>query len=432
MNMINRDIIIESFQGMVGVLSYDENFPAIDSDLQNTSSGVYIDTLHPLFTHQHFYNSVNELESYKDLADSVKAYSVSTTYKKNDIARSGLNIYRSKISNNINNAVTDTTKWAETNLYSNYFRNRLNTAYFQSVQLMINRKIGSSAGGKNILNNLQLYKKKGASSDSIPKTGRFCGFRMSVLNNSVNLVIHKIALQLTQVQNNLKIYVYHADKRQPLKIFTLNQSVAFDMFEHELENLVLDWTMGTGDFIIGYYEDEITGQAIRNNIDFAKMSGGCCNIESVLDWEQYSKYVRIMPFYVNSSDLNLTTKELVWDIPQEMYVSENTFGINLWLSAVCEVTDFVIRQKYIFQDVVKQYLVVSLLKDLAYSARDTQVAAKVRGLIATEGGIAKMMQVEEQKLNAFVENLGFDANGINSPCLPDNNRLRKPRFGTIG
>jgi len=430
--MFNRDKIIDSFQGMVGVSSYDENFPAIDADLQVSSTGFNIDTLHPLFTHFYFYNTVNDFNGYEDLVDTVKAYSASATYKLNDIARSGIKIYRSKISNNTNNALTDTAKWAETNLYSNYFRNRLNTAYFQSVQLMINRKVGTSAGGKNILNNLQLYKKKGASSDSIPKTGRFCGFRMSVLSNSVNLVLHKIALQLTQTQTNLKIYVYHADKRQPLKVFTLNQSVAFDMFEHELENLVLDWTMGTGDFIIGYYEDELTGQAIRNNVDFAKMSGGCCNIDSVLDWEKYIKYVTIKPFYVNGSDLNLTTKELVWDIPQEMYVSENTFGINLWLSAICEVTDFIVRQKYIFQDVVKQYLVVSLLKDLAYSARDTQVAAKVRGLIATEGGITKIMQAEEQKLNVFIESLGFDTNGIHSPCLPDNNKLKKPRFRTVG
>lgn len=430
--MFNRDTIIESFQGMVGVLSYDENFPAIDADLQNTTSGIYIDSLHPLFTHQHFYNSVNELEGYTDLADSVKAHSLSATYKLNDIVRSSNKLYRSKISNNTNHAVTDTTKWAETNLYSNYFRNRLNTTYSQSVQLMINRKVGASAGANNILNNIQLYKKKGATSDSITKTGRFCGFRMAVLSNSVNLVLHKIALQLTQAQNDLKIYVYYADKRQPIRVFTLNHTTPYDMFEHELENLVLDWSMGTGDFIIGYYEDELDGEAIRNNVNFAKMSGACCNIDSVLDWEQYSKFVKIRPFYVNNSDLDLVDRKLIWDTDQEMYVTENTFGINLWLSAVCEISDFIVRQKYIFEEAVKQYLIVSLLKDLAFSARDTTVAAKVRGLIANEGGIAKVIGAEEAKLNKAIESLGFDTNGIYSPCLPDNNRLRKPSFKTIG
>jgi len=112
--MFNRDKIIDSFQGMVGVSSYDENFPAIDADLQVSSTGFNIDTLHPLFTHFYFYNTVNDFNGYEDLVDTVKAYSASATYKLNDIARSGIKIYRSKISNNTNNALTDTAKWAET------------------------------------------------------------------------------------------------------------------------------------------------------------------------------------------------------------------------------------------------------------------------------------------------------------------------------
>lgn len=428
--MFNQSTIIDNFQKMVGIRSFDANFPTIDTDLQDSTYGDYIEDLHPLFTHENFFNAISEFDDYDGRVLSVLSYSSLITYKKNEIVSSGGELYRSLVNSNIGNLVTDATKWVKTNFYSHFFRKRLNTAYFQAVQLMIDRKIGATGGARNVLNNLQLYKKKGSNNDAITKLGRFCGFRLSVFSPSVNIILHKIALQLTQTQNNLKIYVYNADKRQPVQTFTLNQSVAYDMFEHELNDLVLDWTMGTGDFIIGYYEDELTGQAIRNNIDFQSMKGGCCNVDSVLVWEQYKTYLGVKPFYVDSDKINLTSHELIWDIEDEMYVSENTFGINLWLSANCEITDYIVRQKHIFRNAVKQILVNLLIKDLVYSTRNTVPASNIRGLAQMEG-IDKFILKHEQKVNEEISRLSFDATGISSPCLPNHDRNKKPKFKAI-
>lgn len=431
--MFNQEQIISGFQKTIGLQSNDSDFPAIDADLRESTYNEYIENLHPLFTHENFYNCVNEFGIYESKQSSINSWNSSVKYYKGDLVKQGSEIFRSLVNNNTNNSTSDTSKWLKTNLYSNYFRKRLDTAYFTAVQSVINKKIGYDGGAKSLLDNIQLYKKKGFNSDSIVKTGRFCGYKLGIIHNNINLILHKIALQLTQTQNDLKIYVYNNDKVAAIKVFTLNHSVAFDMFEHELENLVLDWTMGTGEFIIGYYEDDIDGQAIRNNISFTQMQGGCCNTESVLLWEKYKNYVAIKPFYVDANKLDLVNHTLSWDLEDEIYVSENTFGINLWFSAHCEVTDHILRQKHIFKNLIKQILVVHCLKDLVFTTQDNQVAAKVRAFAQMyEGGMKKFIEDEETNLYKEISRVSFDITGISSPCLPFDNRNKKPRFKVMG
>jgi len=135
--MINYKLIQDSFAGLIGFRkSYDTQDEEIDLSLQASSSHVYVNDLHDLFTVKNLSMSMSSPENLV----TISAHNNSTVYKKDDIVKHDGNIHICLIDGTTGNNITDTTKWGHTTLLSQFLKHKYNHAVTQVVQKFLSFK----------------------------------------------------------------------------------------------------------------------------------------------------------------------------------------------------------------------------------------------------------------------------------------------------
>jgi hypothetical protein len=97
--MYNHSLILAGLRGLIGFeRSYNDNYPDVDTDLQESSSGIYVNNgLHSLLTYDNIWAIAENFSKV-----TVKAWSGAATYRINDIAKDGADIYQSLQNSNTN------------------------------------------------------------------------------------------------------------------------------------------------------------------------------------------------------------------------------------------------------------------------------------------------------------------------------------------
>jgi hypothetical protein len=424
--MIDNERIKTAFFGLVGVSQTSTDFPKLDSDIVANSESIVLNDLHPFFSHENIFNCVNGLDRYATQEENVRAWSSTDAYIKGDLVKVSNKIFRA-LQAGTNHATTDALYWTETNLYSNYFRRKLEYAYVESVRQVIDKKIGYNAQGKTVVNNIVLYDGKGVS-DQVEKRGRFVGYKISVLRPNMKFKLHKIAIQLSQAQE-LDIYIFQANNPEAISVQTIDFTTPFKMTEFTLEEVTFGSELEGNDYTIGYYEDDLEGYAVKRDIDLISPKVGCCNQLSYGYFQKYSPYVDIKPMYVNSD--NLVDREQSWSYQEENIINGNNFGMNINFTVQCDVTDLLIQQKKLFKTLITQQLVVLVLKDLINSTRTNTMADNLRGLVLTNGTIQGFVKTEEDRLKNRLDAVSLDITSLDSVCLPNDRSRFKIRTGSM-
>jgi hypothetical protein len=424
--MYNHTTIISCLKGLIGFeSSYNADQPTIDEDLLASDSGIYVSSaLHPLLTYE---NILAIAEQFSKV--NIRVYSNTASYKINDIVKSGSDIYQSLQGTNLNHLVTDGDWWVKTNLLSAFLRK----VYAGSVvklfsQLFIEKKMNEVA--KSILASVHLFEGVGRLTDRITKTGKMVGYKIRVNHPDTIALLSHIGLQLDTIQNNVKIYLYHTSSNQPVKIFTINHTKSVQFEWHAITSEILshlsDTINAAGSYYLTYYEEELTGEAIKKEISFSgrNLCGSCS--EGVVNQSLYNKWsglVSIQPFYINAVDVpkdgsSNPTHEL-WNEEKEIYVDDTSWGMNLQLSVQCDVSMLICRSRNVLTDVLAKQLTVDMLTEMTFSMRDNQLKGKVAQLAASaldnqEGG----QYGEQKKLMQAMKALSFDLSSMSKVCLP--------------
>ena len=114
----------------------------------------------------------------------------------------------------------------------------------------------------------------------------------------------------------------------------------------------------------------------------------------------------------------------MWDIEKNQYVYDTNFGLNLDISIECDITNFIIEQRDMFQNYLMFQVASDMLREFAYNAnvrtnRHSVNASRVDILTELDGdsNYGKKSGINHQ-LELALKALNISTEGMDRVCLP--------------
>lgn len=416
--MINPISFKTCISGLVGFRpSLNTELPDIESSLQESESGIYVNDIHSLVSVENIYNCINET----GLITLPAAWSSATAYTTGQKVSSSGIIYTA-LQNSTNQVVTQTAYWQRNgNPLSVYLTDKINQSAVKIAnQVYVNKNLNQQA--KSIMPESMLYSGNGNIRDVITPNGRFVGFRLKLKELDLGMIVRKIGIQFNEVVTDFPIYLYNSNRIDPVNIWEISTTQAFSFQWIELTKQTLSFLSDSAnagsDYFIGYYEDDLgTAKAINNKYTFTQNLCGPCNPVNDNLRKAWGQYVDVVPFSVESGQIQ--EDRTLWNTEYNGYTDGINFGLNILASVFCDTTDFFCRNKIGLANAIAFQTAVSILQDMAYSSRDNQQSQKLMNMATFALGNQQNNTpgLESQLANQIMQ-VDFNYAGTNSKCLP--------------
>lgn len=409
---------------------------AIDSDLTRSESGLMFQGAHPLLTLDTMRAIMPD-----DWGYQYPEWNSRETYSAGTIVHYDLNgnddeLYWESIRDNNTNEIPGESVlfWKPYNILSDFLervtRNGIATAIQTFTQI---KQLDKET--RNLLERRTFFDGAGRIRATLQNTHKLVGFEIvPVRALGVTAKIEKIGLQMTGGTGIVKMYLFHSSQIDPIKTFDLDFQVKNGGFQwFTLEDCFLPYISkdnnSGGSWFLCYNQDELPQgmEAINVSKDWSREPCGTCNIGSVEVWRELTKYLQVTPFMYNAPETFAEYPEL-WDIAYTMYTNTQNYGLNCEITVGCDLTDFIISQRQIFQDVIQKQVAVIALRALAMNpnvrvnryqsnATRTDILYELDGNTSgvRPGGLG-------YQLKKAYEALKLDTQGLDRVCLSCNNR----------
>ena len=409
---------------------------AIDSDLTRSESGLMFQGAHPLLTLDTMRAIMPD-----DWGYQYPEWNSRETYSAGTIVQYDLNgnddeLYWESIRDNNTNEIPGESVlfWKPYNILSDFLervtRNGIATAIQTFTQI---KQLDKET--RNLLERRTFFDGAGRIRATLQNTHKLVGFEIvPVRALGVTAKIEKIGLQMTGGTGIVKMYLFHSSQIDPIKTFDLDFQVKNGGFQwFTLEDCFLPYISkdnnSGGSWFLCYNQDELPQgmEAINVSKDWSREPCGTCNIGSVEVWRELMKYLQVTPFMYNAPETFAEYPEL-WDIAYTMYTNTQNYGLNCEITVGCDLTDFIISQRQIFQDVIQKQVAVIALRALAMNpnvrvnryqsnATRTDILYELDGNTSgvRPGGLG-------YQLKKAYEALKLDTQGLDRVCLSCNNR----------
>lgn len=409
---------------------------AIDSDLTRSESGLMFQGAHPLLTLDTMRAIMPD-----DWGYQYPEWNSRETYSAGTIVQYDLNgnddeLYWESIRDNNTNEIPGESVlfWKPYNILSDFLervtRNGIATAIQTFTQI---KQLDKET--RNLLERRTFFDGAGRIRATLQNTHKLVGFEIvPVRALGVTAKIEKIGLQMTGGTGIVKMYLFHSSQIDPIKTFDLDFQVKNGGFQwFTLEDCFLPYISkdnnSGGSWFLCYNQDELPQgmEAINVSKDWSREPCGSCNIGSVEVWRELTKYLQVTPFMYNAPETFAEYPEL-WDIAYTMYTNTQNYGLNCEITVGCDLTDFIISQRQIFQDVIQKQVAVIALRALAMNpnvrvnryqsnATRTDILYELDGNTSgvRPGGLG-------YQLKKAYEALKLDTQGLDRVCLSCNNR----------
>ena len=184
-----------------------------------------------------------------------------------------------------------------------------------------------------------------------------------------------------------------------------------------------------GAWFLCYNQDELPAgmEAINVSKDWSREPCGTCNMGFVEVWRELTKYLQVTPFMYNAPETFAEYPEL-WDIAYTMYTRTQNYGLNCEITIGCDLTDFIISQRQIFQTVIQRQVAAIALRTLAMNPnvrvnRNQSNATRMDILYELDGNTSGVRPGGlGYDLKKSYEALQIDTQGLDRICLACNNR----------
>ncbi|MGI4871384.1 MAG: hypothetical protein ACRYFX_09415 [Janthinobacterium lividum] len=272
--------------------------------------------------------------------------------------------------------------------------------------------------GKTVLADVQLTSQSGEYRRKVIKQGRFVGLALRPTSTSADVVLRVSGLgtQFTELNPAFRLYLYHSSNpTEPVAYYDVARDKKV-YFEWTPLAIALPAGPTPGEYRLGYFEDDLIGQAVELQRDFSTRpgTGGCCSNDYLL-FDKYAPYVQVRAFTATAT---AGTDVLPGD-GKPTYVSDSNFGLNLQLAAECDLSDYFCRYKAVFVEALQLQLAVDLLSLMANTTRNNGVSAAVQALALVELNNKPDRQPGLlSKLETALGALDVDLSGVSKPCLP--------------
>ncbi len=413
--------------------NYDTSDLKISDALTVSESGLYFQQIHPLLTLQ---NMSCIAPDFKNIA--FEEYNAEKLYSKGNVVKYNSLLYKALQNSAGKQPDIEYEHWVETNPFSEWLEGKTKASIQKAITRYCNEKIAQSTY-KSLCENRTLFDGTGRLVDVVKNKKNLVGFEIvPVRAKGVTTKINKIGLQFTE-PGEYTLYLMHSSMDAPVKIIKLNKIRKNSIEWFTLDNVYLPYQSedndAGGSWYLCYFQSELPegSQAIRKNKDWSKEPCGSCSRKELLAWMAWSKYIEIHPFFVNQELVEIEEEPHLWDIENNQYTYDNNYGLNLEITIGCDITDFIIEQRTLFQDIIAKQVAVDMLRELAYNAnvrtnRHSINASRLDILYEVDGDSSSMKKSGlSYQLDIAFKAVKLSTEGIDRVCLPCKNNGIKYR-----
>ena len=405
--------------------SYDTSEVKLSDNLTQSESGMYFQQVHPLLT---LPNLMSIAPDFKNT--NFPEHYANSSYKEGVVVTLEDKYYKSIKDVPVNTEITNDEFWIETNLFSEWLEDKTKASIIKLINKFINMKLADKAS-KSLIENKTLFDGTGRLTNLATNRNRFVGFEVdTVRSKGVTVKINKIGLQFTR-PGKYKVYILHSSCDTPVYSFEFEKlkSNSIEWFKPK-EDILLPYESqeidAGGSWYIGYLQSDLpeNSQAINRDRDWSTQPCKGCSRQEFLAWQAWSKYIEIHPFYVDENQLLGEDEQMYFDPEIMNFTYDANYGINLDVSVYCDLTDFIIKQKQLFQDVIAKQVAVDFLREFAYNPnvrtnRRSINASRTDILYELDGDSSSMKHSGlNYELDLALKALNFSTQGLDRVCLP--------------
>lgn len=405
--------------------SYDTSEVKLSDNLTQSESGMYFQQVHPLLT---LPNLMSIAPDFKNT--NFPEHDANSSYKEGVVVTLEDKYYKSIKDVPANTEITNDEYWIETNLFSEWLEDKTKASIIKLINKFINMKLADKAS-KSLIENKTLFDGTGRLTNLATNRNRFVGFEVdTVRSKGVTVKINKIGLQFTR-PGKYKVYILHSSCDTPVYSFEFEKlkSNSIEWFKPK-EDILLPYESqeidAGGSWYIGYLQSDLpeNSQAINRDRDWSTQPCKGCSRQEFLAWQAWSKYIEIHPFYVDENQLLGEDEQMYFDPEIMNFTYDANYGINLDVSVYCDLTDFIIKQKQLFQDVIAKQVAVDFLREFAYNPnvrtnRRSINASRTDILYELDGDSSSMKHSGlNYELDLALKALNFSTQGLDRVCLP--------------
>lgn len=397
--------------------SYDLSDIMLSSNLTQTESGMYFQQIHPLLTLDNLRSIAPDFQNFNwQVHDANKAY------KSGEVVRVDDSLYKALQDVPAETDILDSEYWTETNPFSEWLEEKTKASIVKLVNKFINMKLADKAT-KSLIENKILFDGTGRLTNKIENRNKLVGFEIdTVRSKGVTVKIDKIGLQMTK-PGSYTLYIFHSSNPEPIYTLTFEKTKAnsLEWFKPK-DDILLPYesanTDAGGSWYLVYKQSELpeNAQAIYKDRDWSTGPCKACSRSEFLAYQAWSRYIEVHPFYISEDEeFNPETMNFTYD---------KNYGINLEVSAYCDLTDFIIKQRAMFQDVLSKQVAIDFLREFAYNPnvrtnRHSINASKLDILVELDGDSNSMRQSGlSYELDIALKALSISTQGLDRVCLP--------------
>lgn len=433
--MVRANDIQEKLLHLIGwEQNYDTSDLKISDALTVSESGLYFQQIHPLLTLQ---NMSCIAPDFKNI--TFPEYNSEKEYSKGNVVDYQGTQYKALQKAQGKQPDIESEYWVETNLFSEWLESKTKASIQKAIARYCNEKTVEGTN-KPLCESRTLFDGTGRLVDTVKNKKNLVGFEIvPVRAKGVTTKINKICLQFTKA-GEYTLYLMHSSMDAPVKIIKLNKIRDNSAEWLTVDDLYLPYQSedndAGGSWYLCYFQSELPegSQAIRKNKDWSKEPCGSCSRRELLAWMAWSKYLEIHPFFVNEELINTKDKSLhLWDVENNQYTYDNNYGLNLEVTVSCDITDFIIEQRMMFQDVIAKQVAVDMLREFAYNSnvrtnRHSINASRLDILYEVDGDSSSMKKSGlSYQLDMAFKAIKLSTSGIDRVCLPCRNNGIKYR-----
>lgn len=433
--MIRINEICEALKNVCGWEQSYDPAKAIDDNLTQTESGLYFQGAHPLLT-------LDNMEAIMpdDWGIQYPVWDALTQWKQNKVVQYGNDtngnklFWKAKADNVGEEPTEDSLFWSKYNILSDFLERMTRNGIATAIQTFTQIK-QLDKETRNLLERRTFFDGAGRIRATLQNNHKLVGFEIvPVRAMGVTAKIEKIGLQMTGGTGVVRMYLFHSSQIDPIKTFDLNFTVTNGGFQwFPLTDCYLpyisDKNNAGGAWFLCYNQDELPAgmEAINVSKDWSREPCGTCNMGSVEVWRELTKYLQVTPFMYNAPETFAEYPEL-WDIAYTMYTRTQNYGLNCEITIGCDLTDFIISQRQIFQTVIQRQVAAIALRTLAMNPnvrvnRNQSNATRMDILYELDGNTSGVRPGGlGYDLKKSYEALQIDTQGLDRICLACNNR----------
>lgn len=418
--------------------NYDTSDLKISDALTVSESGLYFQQIHPLLT----------LQNMSCIAPDFKNITF-PEYENKEFSKGNIVTYKGKTYKLIRETNRDEQKqlvppynseyWVETNPFSEWLEGKTKASIQKAITRYCNEKTAEGTN-KPLCESRTLFDGTGRLVDTVKNKKNLVGFEIVPIRaKGVTTKINKICLQFTKA-GEYTLYLMHSSIYEPIRTIKLTKTRDNSAEWFTIDDLYLPYQSedidAGGSWYLCYSQSELPegSQAIRKNKDWSKEPCGSCSRRELLAWMAWSKYLEIHPFYVNEELTDIEDESLhLWDIENNQYTYDNNYGLNLEVTVSCDITDFIVEQRMMFQDAIAKQVAIDMLREFAYNSnvrtnRHSINASRLDILYEVDGDSSSMKKSGlSYQLDIAFKAIKLSTSGIDRVCLPCKNNGIKYR-----